>query len=558
MTLSRFSQKILEIKCHVIRDTPYEKIGRFGRRSHRVILAAVGALLIAFAARAATPPPNIVYILADDLGIGDVSCYNAQSAWRTPHLDRLARGGLRFTDAHSASSLCTPARYALLTGRYAWRGRLKQGVLQGYHPPLIEAHRPTVASFLREHGYTTAVFGKWHLGLDWTRTGTQLENVDFSQPFANGPLAYGFDRFFGISASLDMPPYVWLANDRATAVPTATIADSPVPKLWRGGPIGPDFKMEDVQPRLIEKSLAFFAERAAARDGKPFFLYLPLAAPHTPILPTREFAGKTHTTSYGDFVTQVDADVGRILAALEKHGLAKNTLIIFTSDNGFAPAANVPAHAKFKHDPSAGFRGYKSDLFEGGHRVPFIAHWPATIKAGTTTHALVAQLDLFATCAEILNTQIAATAAEDSISFLPLLRGGGAMPSGPGVSPVTAPVRTSLVSHSAEGRFAIRDGRWKLLLWPGSGGWSSPTPAPSQWLQTPRTDLASLPPFQLYDLTADPAETTNVASAHPEIVQRLGRLLRADIERGRSTPGTPQPATVGTDWPQTAWLKDFP
>ena len=269
--------------------------------------------------------------------------------------------------------------------------------------------------------------------------------------------------------------------------------------------------MYDIQPRLIEKSLSFFAVRAAARDGKPFFLYLPLAAPHTPILPTREFDGKTKVTSYGDFVVQVDADIGRIVAALEKHGFAKNTLLIVTSDNGFAPAANVPAHAKFNHDPSAGYRGYKSDLFEGGHRVPFIAHWPATIKAGTTTHALVEQLDLFATCAEILNTQIAATAAEDSISFLSLLRGGGAMASGPGVSPVISPARTSLISHSAEGRFAIREGRWKLLLWPGSGGWSSPTPAPSQWLQTHRTDLATLPPFQLYDLTADPAETTNVA-----------------------------------------------
>ncbi len=512
-----------------------------------MIRTLLAALVFAAAAGAATPPPNIVYILADDLGIGDVSCYNPRSAWQTPHLDRLARDGLRFTDAHSASSLCTPSRYALLTGRYAWRGRLKQGVLQGYHPPLIEAGRPTVASFLRAHGYTTAVFGKWHLGLDWTRTGPQLENVDFAQPFVHGPLSHGFDRFFGISASLDMPPYVWLANDRATAIPTAKIADSPVPKLWRGGPIGPDFKMEDVQPRLIEKSIAFFAERAAARDAKPFFLYLPLAAPHTPVLPTREFEGKTSTTSYGDFVTQVDADVGRLLAALEKHGLAKNTLLIFTSDNGFAPAADVPAHAKFNHDPSAGYRGYKSDLFEGGHRVPFIAHWPAIIKAGTTTSALVEQLDLFATCAEILNAPLPATTAEDSMSFLPLLRGEKSLSS----------ARTTLVAHSAEGRFSIRDGHWKLLLWPGSGGWSSPTPAPSQWLKTHATDLAMLPPFQLYDLTADPAETNNVAAAHPDIVQRLGRLLRIDLERGRSTPGTAQPTTIGPEWPQVTWIKSF-
>ncbi|MCX6931179.1 MAG: sulfatase-like hydrolase/transferase, partial [Verrucomicrobia bacterium] len=252
-------------------------------------------------------------------------------------------------------------------------------------PPRAHRARPR---FLQKHGYTTAVFGKWHLGLDWVRNGPALEHVDFSRPFAAGPITRGFDRFFGISASLDMPPYVWLDQDRATSVPTATIADSPVPKLWRGGPIGADFKMEEVQPRLIEKSVSFIAERAAANDGKPFFIYLPLASPHTPILPSHEFVGKT-ATSYGDFVVHMDADVGRILAALETHGLAKNTLVIFTSDNGFAPAADVPAHARIPHDPSAGYRGFKSDLFEGGHRVPFIAHWPGTIPAGTTTNALV-------------------------------------------------------------------------------------------------------------------------------------------------------------------------
>lgn len=502
------------------------------------------ALLCAVAARAATPP-NIVYILADDLGIGDVSCYNPKSAWQTPQLDRMARDGLRFDAAHSGSSLCTPSRYALLTGRYAWRGELKQGVLQGYHPALIEAGRPTVASFLRHYGYTTAAFGKWHLGLNWVRTGPLLENVDFSKPFAAGPTAHGFDRFFGISASLDMPPYVWLAQDRATMVPTGTVADSPVPKLWRAGPIATDFKMEDVQPRLIATALDYLAERAAAKDGKPFFLYLPLAAPHTPVLPTRDFEGKTKTTSYGDFVTQVDADVGRILAALEKHGLARNTLVIFTSDNGFAPAADVPAHARFNHDPSGGYRGYKSDLFEGGHRVPFIARWSGTIKAGSTSDALVEQLDLFATAAELVGAKLPDNAAEDSVSFLPLLRGQAQT------------TRTAIISHSAEGRFAIQEGSWKLLLWPGSGGWSAPTPRPSQWLKVARADLATLPPFQLYNLTTDPAETKNLAAAQPEIVQRLGRRLRAEIENGRSTPGASQRFTANPDWTQIDWRTAF-
>jgi len=509
-----------------------------------MIRRLLAALLLVVAARATTPP-NIVYILADDLGIGDVSSYNLKSAWQTPHLDRLAREGLRFDAAHSASSLCTPSRYAFLTGRYAWRGPLKQGVLQGYHPALIEPGRPTVASFLRQHGYTTAVFGKWHLGLDWVRTGPLLENVDFSKPFAAGPTTHGFDRFFGISASLDMPPYVWLAQDRATMVPTATVADSPTPKLWRAGPIAADFKMEDVQPRLIATALDYIAERATAKDGKPFFLYLPLAAPHTPVLPTRDFEGKTKTTSYGDFVAQVDADVGQLVMTLEKHGLSKNTLVIFTSDNGFAPAADVPGHAKFNHDPSGGYRGFKSDLYEGGHRVPFIAHWPGTIKAGTTSDALVAQLDLFATAADLVGAKLPETAAEDSFSFLPLLRGE------------KQSARTAIISHSAEGRFAIQAGPWKLLLWPGSGGWSAPTPKPSVWLKVERTDLATLPSFQLYHLAIDPAEKQNLAAAQPEIVQRLGQMLRADIERGRSTPGAPQPFTATPEWTQLAWRKSF-
>jgi arylsulfatase A-like enzyme len=384
--------------------------------------------------------------------------------------------------------------------------------------------------------------------LEWTRKSALADDVDFSQPVANGPTAHGFDRFFGISASLDMPPYVWLTNDRVTAMPTASVADSPAPKLWRAGPIAPDFKMEEVQPRLTELAEAYIAERAAARNGQPFFLYLPLAAPHTPILPTRDFAGKTHATSYGDFVTQVDADIGRILAALEKHGFARNTLVIVTSDNGFAPAADVPAHARLGHDPSGGYRGYKSDLFEGGHRIPFIVRWPAVVRAGSTRAELVEQLDLFATCAEILDTKFPDTVAEDSVSFLPLLRG----------EPPSSSSRKSLVAHSAEGRFAIRDDRWKLLLWPGSGGWSSPTPTPSQWLKVERTDLATLPPFQLYDLEADPAEHTNLAASHPEIVARLGAQMRDLLERGRSTPGVAQPVSIGADWPQTAWLSRFP
>ncbi len=296
--------------------------------------------------------------------------------------------------------------------------------------------------------------------------------------------------------------------------------------------------MEDVQPRLTAEAIRYLGERAAAHDNKPFFLYVPFAAPHTPILPLEGFAGKTDATSYGDFVTQLDADVGKILAALEQHGLAQNTLVIFTSDNGFAPAADLEAHARAHHDPSGGYRGYKSDLFEGGHRLPFLARWPGKIAAGTTCFELVGQPDLFATVADLIGEPVPAGAAEDSVSFLPLLR-GEENPAGK---------RTTMILHSGEGRFTIRDRRWKLLLWPGSGGWSPPTPTPSQWLRTEAIDLAKLPPFQLYDLATDPAEKNNVAATYPEIVQRLGQEARRAVERDGKPAAT---------WTQTAWLNSF-
>lgn len=516
------------------------------RRCWCRLLAALGVLGCAATAWGEEPAsrPNLVYIYADDLGIGDVSSYNPRAAWRTPHLDRLAAEGMMFTDAHSPSALCTPSRYAVLTGRYAWRDRLKRGVVNGYESSLLEPGRPTLASFLREHGYTTAVFGKWHLGVNWARSGPGPEDVDFGRPFGGGPTTLGFERFLGISASLDMPPYVWLRDDRVEEIPTGSIGDSPPPKLWRGGPIAKHFRMEDVQPRLVAEARMFLAERATARDGRPFFLYLALAAPHTPVLPTARFAGST-PTAYGDFVRQVDADVGALLAAIDQLGLAENTLVVFSSDNGFAPAVGVPEHARVGHDPSAGYRGFKSDLFEGGHRVPFLVRWKGRIKAGSRSDALVGQLDLLATCAELIGAEVPDRAGEDSFSFLPVLRGG-------------KPTRQTLVNHSGEGRFAIREGRWKLLLWPGSGGWSVPTPTPSRWLEVPASDLSKLPPYQLYDLEADPGEQRNLAAEHPEIVRRLGRLLREQIERGRSTPGPAVPGAATADWPELGWRADFP
>jgi len=504
-------------------------------------------LLAPVIVQAATPVrPNIVYIYADDMGYGDVSCLNPKSAWQTPHLDRMAAAGMLFTDAHSASALCTPSRYALLTGRYAWRGSLKRGVTRGYDGALVEPGRLTVPALLKEHGYTTALFGKWHLGLNWEKKGPGPEDVDFARPFTGGPLAHGFERFFGISASLDMPPYVWLAADRAVTVPTGTIGDSASPKLWRGGVISDDLKMDEVHPRLFGEALRFIAERAASPETRPFYLHIALASPHTPILPTRGFEGKTRTTPYGDFVAQLDADVGQLLAALDSHGFGRDTLVIFTADNGFAPAANVPDHQQFKHDPSGGLRGAKSDLFEGGHRVPFIVRWPAMVPAGTRNAEPIGQVDLLATCAELLGVALPANAGEDSVSMLPLLRDG-----------TRRTPRGALVHHSENGSFAIRSGKWKLLLCPGSGGWSYPTTSPAPWGRPVADKVDDLPPFQLYDLTSDLAETTNVADQHPDVVRELGGQLAAYIKRGRSSPGAPQPVNFETAWPQIEWMKSF-
>jgi arylsulfatase A-like enzyme len=280
-----------------------------------------------------------------------------------------------------------------------------------------------VATFLQQKGYATAVFGKWHLGVDWPRTGPNEADVDLSKPIGGGPLAHGFERFFGISVSLDMPPYVWLDQDRVVTVPTRRVDDSPPPQFWNGRPISSDFEMHSVEPRLIDAAAQYLVERAMDPGHRPFFLYLPLAAPHTPIVPTAEFVGRTRTTEYGDFVTQVDADVGWLLDVLDEQGLTDTTIVIVTSDSGFSPAADLPALQRLHHDPSAGFRGSKTDFYEGGHRVPFIVRWPGSTPAGGRCDALICHADLMATCAALFGDTLPDDAAEDSISMLPLLRG---------------------------------------------------------------------------------------------------------------------------------------
>ena len=530
------------------------------------VAALLGSLASAQAAGSPAARPNIVFILADDLGVGDVKCFNPQGKIATPQLDALAARGRMFTEAHSSSAVCTPTRYNILTGRYNWRSTRKSGVLGGFSPPLIEEGRLTVAELLHRQGYHTAAVGKWHLGLEWARGprtassdptpnkkakggAATLENddgggIDFTKPFGRGPLTLGFDEYFGISASLDMPPYTFLEGDRAAVIPDHAGAfpmknAHPDGGNVRTGPIAPGFDTIGVLPALTQRAVAIIGRQAAdARAGKPFFLYLPLNSPHTPIAPTKEWQGKSGLNDYADFVMQTDAAIGEIMAALEKSGVADDTLVIVTSDNGCSPQADYPFLASRDHDPSAGRRGHKADIFDGGHRIPLIMRWPARIAAGSRSDAFVCLGDFMATCADILGTKLPANAAEDSISFLPLLLGRAA----------PAP-RDTLVLHSINGSFGIRQGRWKLELCPDSGGWSFPRPG--------RDKTDGLPRFQLYDLETDPAEKAYVIADHPDVVQRLGRLMRAYVVNGRSTPGPPQQNTPVPRWPQTAWMDDF-
>ena len=365
----------------------------------RLILPVLFCLLPSV--HAAAKKPNIVYILADDLGYGDVKCFNPDGKIPTPNLDRLAAAGMRFTDAHSSSAVCTPTRYGLLTGRYNWRSRLQSGVLGGLSPPLIEPGRLTVPAFLQQQGYHTACIGKWHLGMDWPlqpgaepfddriEKGEQGWRVDFTKPIARGPNSVGFDYFFGLAASLDMVPYTFIENDRVTIIPTQ---DNAFPMMsghtnsfTRRGPAAAGFEAGAVLPTLTRKAVEYLEQRAGtAKAGTPFFLYVPLNAPHTPIAPTKEWQGRSGLNPYADFVMQTDASVGAVLHALDRLGLAPDTLVIFTSDNGCSPEAKFNELRAKGHNPSASFRGTKADIFDGGHHVPFLVRWPGRVQPGTT------------------------------------------------------------------------------------------------------------------------------------------------------------------------------
>lgn len=507
------------------------------------------------------PPPNIVYFLVDDMGYGDASCLNPAGRIRTPCLDRLAAEGLIFTDAHSSSAVCSPSRYSILTGRYNWRSTLQKGIVGLYGDPLIAPDRLTVAGFLRQHGYHTACIGKWHLGQGWGFTADAADfypggfqrNRDllgdtgadneataaqrarwreaFSRPTTGGPTTRGFDYYFGVDVP-NWPPYCFIENDRTVGIPSELLPSRLVGDNLASysGPAMPYWHFEQLLPTWARKADQYIAARATARE--PFFLYLPMTSPHTPLSVNKPWIGKSGLNNlYADLVMETDDVFGRVLASLQKHGVADNTLVIFASDNGCAHYIGAAQMEAQGHFPSAGFRGYKSDAWDGGHRIPCVARWPGVIQPGSSCSQLVCLSDLMATCAEILGAPLPENAGEDSVSLMPVFR-----------EPGTA-VREHVVSHSIDGKFAIRDREWKLVLCPGSGGWAKKD-----------ADAAreGLPLVQLYNLRDDPGEKDNLQARHPARVRQMVARLKQFVADGRSTPGPVQ----ANDAPVDIWKRD--
>lgn len=470
--------------------------------------------------------PNIVYILADDMGYGDVKALNPQSKIPTPVLDSMVHNGIAFTDAHTNSAVSTPTRYGILTGRYTFRSRLKNGVLVGHEPALIEPDRETVGSLLQRNGYTTACVGKWHLGLDWAKKDESkplfegdlwdiqnTENTDYMAYVGGGPKDHGFDYSYIMPASLDIAPYLYIENGKVTASTIHRAAgwksDEARGMWYRQGDTGDDFKHEETLDTFIDKSIAFI--NGQKESDKPFFLYLPLTAPHTPWLPSAQFRGKSGAGVYGDFVCMVDHAVGRVQEALKQAGLAENTIVIFTSDNG---AHWLPEDiATTQHQANAHFSGMKSDVWEGGHRVPFIVTWPQGIKNGKRSDEVICTTDLMATCAEMIGVSLSENSGEDSFSFWKVLTGES----------YTAPLREATIHHSISGEFALRQGDWVYIDCKGSGGWSKREGKDAQ-----------LPPVQLYNVVEDPQEMNNLCEQYPEKVVAMKALLEKYKNEGRS------------------------
>lgn len=507
-----------------------------------VLFSSLGIGSISAELAKAVERPNIVVIYADDLGYGDVSCYNRERGKiPTPNIDRLASEGMRFTDAHSSSGVCSPSRYTLLTGRYHWRTRLQKGIVGMWGKPLIAEDRLTIAGMLRQAGYQTACVGKWHLGWDWPipekqtelfRGGSKAKNVNatpeqqaawkqtFSQSIPGGPISRGFDEYFGTDVP-NWPPYCFIEQDRTVGIPSEFLDVRLFKKNQASnqGPALPNWTLEPILPALSQRVCETIA-RFAMRD-QPFFVYMPLTSPHTPLSVNKPFIGKSRLNLYADFVIETDAVVGQVLDAIEQNGVLNNTLVVFTSDNGCAPYIGIDDLEAKGHFPSGPLRGAKSDVWEGGHRIPFVVRWPGHVKPNSASDQLVHQADLMATCADVLDVQLPDTAAEDSFSFLPILRGSDAS------------VRQHAVSQSMAGLMGIRQGSWKLIFGAGSGGWGKGNDGQ---------------PAQLFDLESDLGETSNLYATRSDKVAELTALMKSLVQRGRSNAGEQQANDVSVKW----------
>jgi arylsulfatase A-like enzyme len=454
--------------------------------------------------------PNILIVLVDDMGYGDPGCYNANSKIPTPNIDRLAAEGMRFTDAHAPGPLCHPSRYGLMTGRHPFRANVGAWPRQ----PVIDENQMTIASLLRSRGYRTAMIGKWHLG---------LQEAGYDQPLPGGPVDRGFDSFFGIRASTDIPPYFYIRGRHAVAPPTEHIAANhsegwtPIQgAFWRAGGIAPGLKLEDVLPRFTDEAVQLIEGHTRGNTDRPLLLYLAYPAPHTPWLPSREFQGRSGASLYGDFTVMVDAMIGRVLEALEDAGMSENTFVLFSSDNG--PVWYDADVERFGHDSAGGWRGMKADAWEAGHRMPFIVRWPGKVAPGSVSHQTICFTDLLATLASIVGVKLPDEAGPDSFDFLPVLLGN---------HPEGMPIRGPLAIASGNGTMTIRSGPWKLITGLGSGGFSKPAriqPSPDG------------PAGQLYNLAKDPGERDNRYQAEPAIVQRLETELTRIRNAARTRP----------------------
>lgn len=489
--------------------------------------------------------PNIVFILADDLGYGDISCLNPESKIVTPNIDKLSAEGLTFTNAHSGSAVCTPTRYGILTGRYCWRSKLKNSVLWPYDGPLIEPDRLTVGEFLKQNGYSTACIGKWHLGWEWPttdnsrmyesirvgewdRTGKLRQEfetkIDFSKEIKNGPITRGFDYYFGDDVP-NFPPYCFIENNRTIGIPDMQKPDD---MFGNKGVMLNGWSLENVMPAITQKAVDYIRNTDPVfkrEKGKPFFLYFALTAPHTPIAPDKNFRGTSKAGAYGDFVQEVDWTVGQIMTTLEDEDLAENTLVIVTSDNG-SPGRDgtnmggpVSSVLKYGHNPSYLFRGTKADIWEGGHHVPFFVRWPEKIASGKESSEIICLTDFMATCAAILGMELPDNVAEDSYNILPVFLGEKS----------NSPIREATVNHSIQGEFALRQGNWKYIQGGGSGGWTAP-------VNDKQAEEQGLPLIQLYDLGNDIKERNNEYAEQPGVVTKLQNLIEKYKTDGRSVP----------------------